>query len=205
MVSGSGGRVARSQLMSRIRGRDTRPELILRRAVWSLGLRYRLQVRVGRTRPDLLFVGARLAVFLDGCFWHGCPEHYVAPRSSREFWSRKLRQNVERDRRATKWLEAAGWRVLRLWEHEVEIDPGEAARQIEVLVRKRSAVDGRQRLRVIEVEFQDPEGALEKRVMVPLRGSAVRSAVTRERATSKWSRRAQAGAVAEVRDTSPNC
>ena len=64
--------VTRRQMMSRIKGRDTAPELSLRRSVWTLGLRYGLQHRIGRTRPDMVFIGAKLAVFVDGCFWHGC-------------------------------------------------------------------------------------------------------------------------------------
>jgi len=107
--------------MSRIRGRDTSPEIELRSAVWKLGLRYRLNLRVARIRPDFLFPRLKLAVFVDGCFWHGCPDHYVRPRSSTaEFWARKLAQNVARDERQLKQLQADGWRVLRIWEHEVE-------------------------------------------------------------------------------------
>lgn len=111
----------RSENMSRIRGRDTSPEVELRHAVWRLGLRYRLNRRVAGIRPDFIFPGIRLAVFVDGCFWHGCPDHYVRPRSSNaEFWASKLRQNVARDERQSKQLQAQGWRVIRVWEHEVE-------------------------------------------------------------------------------------
>src|SRR5687768_10638296 len=107
--------------MSRIRGRNTAPEIRLRQLLWRRGLRYRLAVRVSNVRPDLVFTGARLAVFVDGCFWHGCPEHYVRPRSSNaKFWAQKLQDNVSRDERQTLRLEADGWRVLRVWEHELE-------------------------------------------------------------------------------------
>lgn len=107
--------------MSRIRGRDTSPEIELRHAVWRLGLRYRLNQRVAGIRPDFIFSGIKLAVFVDGCFWHGCPDHYVRPRSSNAaFWASKLSQNVTRDERQLKRLQAEGWRVLRVWEHEVE-------------------------------------------------------------------------------------
>jgi len=107
--------------MSRIRGRDTSPEVELRHAVWRLGLRYRLNQRVAGIRPDFILPGVRLAVFVDGCFWHGCPDHYVRPRSSTaEFWASKLRQNVTRDERQSKHLQAEGWLVIRVWEHEVK-------------------------------------------------------------------------------------
>lgn len=79
----------RRQMMSRIKGSDTGPELSLRRKVWALGLRYRLQYRIGRTRPDMVFVVAKLALFVDGCFWHGCPLHSMMPKSNRDFWEQK--------------------------------------------------------------------------------------------------------------------
>src|SRR5262245_41107618 len=100
--------------MSRIRGKDTAPELALRHALWHRGLRYRKSVRVLGVRPDLTFLRAKLAVFVDGCFWHGCPEHYVRPRSeSRAFWASKLRNNTDRDERQTRALEEQGWTVVR--------------------------------------------------------------------------------------------
>lgn len=124
----------RRQMMSRIKGRDTAPELSLRRKTWALGLRYRLQYRIGRTRPDMVFVGAKLAVFVDGCFWHGCPLHSTIPKNNRDFWEHKLRRNRERDAENTQWLEAEGWRVLRLWEHEVETSPADCARRIAAIL-----------------------------------------------------------------------
>lgn len=111
--------LTRSEQMARIRGRDTRPEMVLRRALWQAGLRYRVQMRVLRLAPDLVFPSRAVVVFLDGCFWHGCPEHYVFPRSRRDFWLAKLEANVARDIRQTEALREAGWTVLRFWEHEV--------------------------------------------------------------------------------------
>jgi DNA mismatch endonuclease, patch repair protein len=108
--------------MSRIRGKHTTPEKLLRSALWAAGMRYRLHGRTPFGRPDIVFPRWKLAIFVDGCFWHGCPNHYVRPRSREEFWIRKLRQNIERDQRQTSALESAGWRVLRVWEHEVVHD-----------------------------------------------------------------------------------
>lgn len=114
--------------MSRIRGRDTSPEVKLRHAIWRLGMRYRLNQRVAGVRPDIIFPGTRLAVFVDCCFWHGCPDHYVRPRSSNaEFWALKLSQNVARDERQLGNLRAEGWRVIRVWEHEIEDNLTETA------------------------------------------------------------------------------
>lgn len=95
-----------------------------------MGLRYRVQYRIGRTRPDVVFIGAGLAVFVDGCFWHGCPQHSTLPRNNREFWAQKLARNRERDVGYTRLLESQGWRVLRLWEHEVEASVDDCARRI---------------------------------------------------------------------------
>lgn len=124
--------------MSRIRGKNTGPELMLRKATWILGLRYRLHRRIGRVRPDLVFVGPRVAVFVDGCFWHRCPHHSVLPKNNRDFWKQKLEQNVERDTRNNRQLEEADWKVLRFWEHEILESPQSCAESIMKAVRRRT-------------------------------------------------------------------
>jgi DNA mismatch endonuclease, patch repair protein len=103
--------------------RDTGPELSLRRELHRLGLRYRvdLAVRVGLPRAvkvDVAFTRAQLAVFIDGCFWHSCPEHLHMPKSNRSYWIPKLQANAARDRRVNVAFDDAGWAVLRIWEHE---------------------------------------------------------------------------------------
>jgi DNA mismatch endonuclease (patch repair protein) len=104
------------------KSRDTRPELQLRRSVHRRGLRYRLGVTVTveglKVRPDLTFKSDRVAVFVDGCFWHACPDHGRRPRKNSEYWGPKLDRNVARDRLVDTALTAAGWVVLRVWEHE---------------------------------------------------------------------------------------
>lgn len=126
----------RSKLMSRIRGKNTSPELKLRSAAWAMGLRYRLHRRIGSSRPDLVFMRARLAIFVDGCFWHRCPLHGVMPKGHHSFWKKKLERNVLRDVEATKNLVANGWAVLRLWEHEIEASPTDCARRIAAMLGK---------------------------------------------------------------------
>jgi DNA mismatch endonuclease (patch repair protein) len=111
--------LTRSEHMSRIRDRDTRPERILRALLWTLGFRYRLRCRIAGVRPDIVFPRVRVAVFIDGCFWHGCPIHYALPRTRNAFWAAKLRENVDRDVRQTKRLQAEGFVVLRIWTHEI--------------------------------------------------------------------------------------
>jgi DNA mismatch endonuclease (patch repair protein) len=100
---------------------DTKPELALRAALFALGYRYRKDLRLDlparRVRPDIAFTSRRVAVFIDGCFWHACPEHGSKPKSNDWYWSPKLTGNVERDRAADAALAQAGWTVIRLWEH----------------------------------------------------------------------------------------
>jgi len=91
----------------------------------------RLSVGDVRVRPDITFTRRRVAVFVDGCFWHGCPEHQRKPRSNVDYWKPKLDANVARDRRVDAALLAAGWRVVRVWEHE---DPADAAARIHAIV-----------------------------------------------------------------------
>lgn len=123
------------RLMVANRGRDTRPELAVRSLLHGMGLRYRLGLRLSvgdvRVRPDITFTRRRVAVFVDGCFWHGCPEHQRKPRSNVDYWKPKLDANVARDRRVDAALLAAGWRVVRVWEHE---DPADAAARIHAIV-----------------------------------------------------------------------
>jgi DNA mismatch endonuclease, patch repair protein len=115
---------------------DTRPEAQLRSELHRLGLRFRKNRRVeilrGAVRPDVVLVGARVAVFVDGCFWHGCPAHARKPRSNTDYWGPKLESNIERDRRVDRALADDGWRVVRVWEHEA---PSEAAARIERVVK----------------------------------------------------------------------
>ncbi|MFF3063517.1 very short patch repair endonuclease [Oerskovia sp. NPDC057915] len=123
------------------RRRDTAPELALRRAAHALGLRYRVDARPIRDlnrRADMVFPGAEVAVFVDGCFWHGCPQHGTNAKQNAAFWSAKIAQNRTRDADTNTRLEQAGWIVVRVWEHE---DPTEAAKRLAtvVLQRRRTA------------------------------------------------------------------
>jgi DNA mismatch endonuclease (patch repair protein) len=121
--------------MSTAKRRDTAPEIALRRAAHALGLRYRVAFPVpGQKRRtiDLAFPHQKVAVFVDGCFWHGCPEHGTSPRQNSEWWQRKLAANAARDRDSQVVLESLGWRVVRVWEHE---DPHVAAERVESIIR----------------------------------------------------------------------
>ena len=123
--------------MAVLRRRDTRPELELRRRLHALGLRYRVAYPIpGQRRRtiDVAFPRSRVAVFVDGCFWHGCPEHGTRSGSNSEWWVRKLDANRARDLDSARVLGELGWQVLRFWEHE---DPDASAAQVVSAVRTR--------------------------------------------------------------------
>lgn len=119
--------------MSQIRGIDTKPELILRKAIWGKGYRYRVKNTLPG-KPDMCFLSQRLAIFVDGCFWHKCPRHFVTPKTRTEFWMDKINKNFERDKRVTKELEQLGWKVLRIWEHEIKENLPACVERVEALL-----------------------------------------------------------------------
>ena len=112
--------------MARQKRVGTKPEVVLRKLLHRAGLRYRVAYPVPsmpRKTIDIAFPGRKVAIFVDGCFWHACPEHGVSPRNNSEWWLVKLESNRRRDAETTAALESSGWTVIRLWEHEVP-DPG---------------------------------------------------------------------------------
>jgi len=123
----SAGVTARMRLQRR---RDTQPEVLVRRLLFAAGARYRVNYPVPRLRRrtiDIAFTRSRIAVFIDGCFWHGCPDHGTSPRANQEWWAAKIAANHDRDTTTTVHLADEGWLVLRFWEHE---DPGSVAARI---------------------------------------------------------------------------
>lgn len=172
--------------MARIKGTDTAPELALRKLLWNRGLRYRLRVRVEGTRPDLTFAKQRVAVFIDGCFWHGCPLHYVKPRSRETFWATKLRLNVLRDRAQTIALEASGWTILRFWEHQIACEPEHVADRIAQALSRRQIREDLICWVVTEVEALSEDGQLERRRLEDLRNPLIHRVEERMRTTKKW-------------------
>jgi DNA mismatch endonuclease (patch repair protein) len=170
--------------MARIRGRNTGPEVALGKAVWRAGFRYRKHVKTVGGRPDFVFTTARVVVFLDGCQWHGCPDHYVRPRTRNDFWGKKLAENLARDRRQTLALEAAGWRVLRIWEHDVRRDAVRAAAVV-VAALDRVPLPRINDFRVAAVEVVDAATDLERRHLEDLRDAARQRIEERRRTTAK--------------------
>ncbi len=119
------------------RRRDTKPELAIRALLHAAGLRYRVDFAPlgGRRRADIVFTRAKIAVFVDGCFWHGCPLHATLPKHNSNYWVPKLQRNIDRDRDTDEQLRSAGWTVFRCWEHE---SPTEVADRIKRLVNRRA-------------------------------------------------------------------
>ena len=117
------------------RSRDTKPEMAVRSAVHRRGIRFRVSARpqpeLART-ADLVLRKTRIAVFVDGCFWHGCPDHHTQPATNSRYWADKIARNVERDSETTAYLQQTGWTVLRFWEHE---DPEAVADQVQQAVQ----------------------------------------------------------------------
>ncbi|WP_395658099.1 very short patch repair endonuclease [Nocardioides sp.] len=127
---------ASRKVMQGNRSRDTSPELAVRRRLHAAGLRFRVAHRPEpslRRTADIVFTKQRIAVFIDGCYWHACPQHRTIARSNAPYWAEKLRRNVARDADTTAQLCAAGWTVLRFWEHE---EPDQVAAAVVVAVRR---------------------------------------------------------------------
>lgn len=132
-----------SARMSRQVSKDTAAELAVRRLLHAAGLRYRVEYPVpgmARRRIDVAFTSVKVAVLIDGCFWHGCPDHATQPKSNAEWWRTKLDRNMARDAETTEHLMAAGWEVLRFWEHEA---PEDVALRVAAVVALRRAQRGR--------------------------------------------------------------
>jgi DNA mismatch endonuclease (patch repair protein) len=177
--------LTRSEQMSRIRGSNTKPELVLRTVLAAHQIEMATQVLIAGIRVDMANERQRLLVFIDGCFWHGCPEHYVRPRSHASFWAEKLQRNVDRDRQQTSKLESLGWRVLRIWEHEIFVVLPDVLTRIQ-LAGTGSLNVGRA-LRVTSVAEMVGTND-EIRRLEDLRNSEVFEVIVGPRVTAKWRR-----------------
>lgn len=131
-------RTATSRVMSANKDRDTKPEILIRKALWKRGIRgYRLHWKKVPGRPDLAFPKKKVAIFVNGCFWHRCPYcDLPLPKSNSEFWSEKFRKNLERDQRKVLELRSVQWEVLTIWECQIKNDIEACIKKIEELIRK---------------------------------------------------------------------
>lgn len=112
----------RSEVMRAVRSNDTKIEVLFRKKLWAKGKRYRKNCRNVIGKPDIAFPGKKIAIFIDSCFWHGCPYHCRMPNSNKSYWIEKIKRNKERDKKVTRQLKKSGWKVLRFWEHSIQRD-----------------------------------------------------------------------------------
>lgn len=131
----------RSKVMASIKGRDTIPEMVVRRLLWAQGARYRVHDTHVPGRPDISNSRSKVAIFIDGCFWHGCRKCYKEPTSNIAFWRAKLHHNIHRRRAVKRKLKTGGWTVLEFWEHEVLSDPSNVMRKIRRFIQPCCPVD----------------------------------------------------------------
>jgi DNA mismatch endonuclease (patch repair protein) len=122
--------------MAAIKGKDTSPEMTIRRMLYARGIRgYRIHYKI-TGKPDIVFTKQKIAIFIDGCYWHKCPQCFQEPKTNRDFWMEKINGNVERDKRVSAELTDNGWTVLRFWEHEVKKDPESVVNRIAESIQK---------------------------------------------------------------------
>lgn len=134
-------RLQRSRTMAAIPSERTSLEQRLASSLWAAGVRgWRRSVRIERTKPDFVFARPHIAIFVDGCFWHGCPQCCRRPATNTGYWKAKLDRNIERDAEQTQILTAAGWKVLRFWGHEIDGNPGKCASHIRLTLAERNEV-----------------------------------------------------------------
>jgi DNA mismatch endonuclease, patch repair protein len=120
--------------MSRIRGKNTGPEVKFRKLLFTNGIRgYRIHYKLPG-KPDIVFTKKKIAIFIDGCFWHKCPVCYQEPETRKDFWIKKIQSNIDRDKNVDETLKNDGWTVIRIWEHEIRKDPENAVRKIIALL-----------------------------------------------------------------------
>lgn len=181
--------LSRSEQMARIRGADTSPEVALREALSTAGHTFDPKGRAPVGRPDIVFAREKVAVFVDGCFWHGCPEHYTRPGSREEFWAARLASNTARDREQTLALEAMDWRVVRLWEHEVFSALSQCVTRVSESMSDPDWLPAGREV-VVRVDVLDPTTRLERHHLEELRDPSVSRTVDHRRNTTKWKRRA---------------
>ena len=126
----------RAYNMSKIRGKNTGPEVKLRKLLYAHGIKgYRVHYNLSG-KPDIVFVKKKITIFVDGCFWHKCPVCFQEPETRKEFWMKKILSNIERDKKVDEQLKNAGWAVIRIWEHEIRKNPEKCIEKIKEKLQK---------------------------------------------------------------------
>ncbi|MDE0518092.1 MAG: very short patch repair endonuclease [Bdellovibrionales bacterium] len=122
-------RKQRHYCMSQIKSKNTKPEIAIRKLIWKKGYRYRIGHGL-MGKPDMVFPFYGIAVFIDGCFWHGCSKNCRMPSSNVRYWKQKISGNKKRDKRINRQLKKEGWKVIRIWEHDIKKNPKKMATKI---------------------------------------------------------------------------
>lgn len=125
----------RSEIMSKIKAKETKLEVQFRKELWKAGFRYRKNVSGYYGKPDILLVKYKTVIFIDSCFWHGCKKHFKLPRSKVEFWKKKIERNRKRDIEVDKYYKEIGWKILRVWEHEIKKNNEQAINKLITLIK----------------------------------------------------------------------
>lgn len=131
----------RSEIMRQVKSEDTSLEQKVRSGLWRLGYRFRKHVRSLPGTPDIVFAGAKTAVFIDSCFWHGCPRHCRLPKSNREYWGNKIKRNRARDQKVNQQYEESDWQAVRVWEHTTDESFEEAIKTLAGILDRRYEMD----------------------------------------------------------------
>lgn len=124
----------RSEVMRAVKSSDTKIEVTVRSALWKRGLRFKKKSSLPG-KPDIVFTGAKTVVFIDSCFWHGCPEHCRMPKTNQKYWEAKIQRNSERDSEITRQYQSMGWCAIRIWEHELRADFEKCIESVYVKIR----------------------------------------------------------------------
>lgn len=124
----------RSQIMSKIKSKNTKLENKIISDLWKRGFRFRRNVASLTGKPDIAIKKYKIVIFIDSCFWHGCPQHCRMPSSNRTYWEKKIKRNKERDREVTNFYKEKGWHILRIWEHELKNDYENILNKIEKFI-----------------------------------------------------------------------
>jgi DNA mismatch endonuclease (patch repair protein) len=130
-------KATRSRIMAAVRGKDTKPEVMVRQALSAKGYKYKKNYRLGKKTIDIALPKRKVAILVDGCFWHGCPSCYKEPKSNKAYWRHKIDANIHRDKITNRELRRAGWKVIRLWEHELNEDKARSMNKVYLSIAKR--------------------------------------------------------------------
>lgn len=128
---------ARTRAMRAVKSQDSKMEVAFRSALWRVGLRFYKNVKTLPGKPDIVFPKKKLVVFLDSCFWHGCPQHLRKPVSNTDYWQAKFERNRRRDAQVNAYYRENNWRIVRIWEHELKTDFAGKVAQVAQLAQKR--------------------------------------------------------------------